>query len=372
MPHMGFFSRSWTPAAPVKRQVCPISSTSAGTVYPHDRISFTFLDGSPPDWSGFGRVISMEPTPTAVPILRPNVLRAGYSDNEIRRLRRNGTWTSVRRGSYASTGEIVQLDRMQHHELLIRSTIPGLRLPAAVSHVSAAVLLGIPLWSTHLGLVHITRARPANGGRSGSLLCHSAALTEDEVIEVDGIRITSPARTIADLARLLPFEQAVVAADGALFKKLMTRQQLADTVAAISGAPGSRSAARVARFATGLSESVGESRSRVMMHLAGLPEPELQVEVHDAGGRVLGRSDFGWLRGRMLGEFDGKIKYGRLLKPGESAGDVVFKEKIREDALRDNGSRVVRWVWAELAQPTEVIQRIRRAHAATERSLERT
>ena len=196
-------------------------------------------------------------------------------------------------------------------------------------------------------------------------------MTDDDVVEVDGFRITSPARTIADLARHLPFEQVVVAADGALFRKLMTSEQLNDAVAAISGAPGGRSAARVARFASGLSESVGESRSRVMMHKAGLPEPELQVNVHDANGTPLGRSDYGWLRGQLLGEFDGKIKYGRLLKPGESAGDVVFKEKLREDALRDNGSRVVRWVWAELARPNEVILRIRRAYAAVQRDMER-
>lgn len=312
----------------------------------------------------------MEPTPVAVPILRPTILRAGYSDTEIRRLRRNGTWTSVRRGSYLPTGEVTPLDRVQRHELLIRSTVPVLRLPAVVSHASAAVLLGIPLWSTHLGLVQVTRPRPANGGKSGSLLCHTAALTSDEVVEVNGFRVTSPARTIADLARQLPFEQAVVAADGALFRELLNAEQLNGAVAAISGSPGSRSAIRVARFATGLSESVGESRSRVMMYKAGLPEPELQPNVHDANGKALGRSDYRWHCGRLLGEFDGKIKYGRLLKPGESAGDVVFKEKLREDALRDNGSRVVRWVWAELAQPTELIQRIRRAYAAVKRDLE--
>lgn len=313
----------------------------------------------------------MEPIPSAVPYLRPTVLRAGYSDNEIRRLRRNGTWTSVRRGSYLPTGEITPLDRVQRHELLVRSTIPGLRRPAVVSHVSAAVLLGIPLWSTQLGVVHVTRPRPANGGRSGSLLCHTAALPEEDVIDLDGMQITSPARTIADLARQLPFEQAVVAADGALFKKLMTAEQFAAAVAAISGSPGSRSAQRVARFANGLSESVGESRSRVMIYRAGLPQPTLQLEVFDVHHRVLGRSDYSWLGGRLLGEFDGKIKYGRLLKPGESAGDAVYREKLREDALRENGSRVVRWVWTELARPDEVIQRIRRAHTAVQRDLAR-
>jgi len=311
------------------------------------------------------------PSPVSIPFLRPAALRAGYSDNEIRRLRRNGTWASVRRGSYLPTGQLQLLDDNQRHELLVRSTIPGLRNPAVVSHTSAAVLHGIPLWSTHLGLVHVTRPQPANGGRSGSLLCHTAALPDGDIAVVGDIRITTPARTIADLARLLPFEQAVVAADGALHKKLMTSAQLLDAAKGISGAPGSRSAIRVARFASGFSESVGESRSRVMMYVAALPRPILQLDVHDIWGRKLGRSDYSWHGGRLLGEFDGKIKYGRLLKPDESPGYAVFKEKLREDALRDNGSRVVRWVWAELAQPYLVVERIRRAYASVKRDIDR-
>jgi hypothetical protein len=306
------------------------------------------------------------PSPQPVPILRPNALHDGFSDHEIRRLRRNGTWISIRRGSYIPPDELTPLDEAQRHALLIRSTKPGLRIPGVVSHSSAAVLWGIPLWATPLDLVHITRSRPATGGRSGSLLCHSSALGADEVVSVDGLEVTSPARTVADLARTLPFEQAVVAADGALRLALLTARQLMDAVSAIAGAPGSRSALRVARFANGLSESVGESRSRVLMSRVGLLEPTLQFNVFDSHGRALGRSDFAWHSGRLLGEFDGKIKYGRLLKEGETAGDVIYREKLREDALRDNGARVVRWVWADIETPWRFAERIKRALDAVE------
>jgi len=86
--------------------------------------------------------------------------------------------------------------------------------------------------------------------------------------------------------------------------------------------------------------------------------------VSDADGGPLGRTDFGLHGGRLLGEFDGGVKYGRLLTPGETPGDAVFDEKIREDALRDGGSRVVRWIWAELAEPAIVVERISRAIAS--------
>ncbi len=63
----------------------------------------------------------------------------------------------------------------------------------------------------------------------------------------------------------------------------------------------------------------------------------------------------------MLGEFDGRVKYGRLLRPRQDPGDVVFAEKRREDEMRDAGWGVVRWVWADLADPDRLGARVRRA-----------
>ncbi|MCF6744792.1 hypothetical protein E9529_10960 [Blastococcus sp. KM273128] len=62
-----------------------------------------------------------------------------------------------------------------------------------------------------------------------------------------------------------------------------------------------------------------------------------------------------------MGEFDGRVKYGRLLRPGQEPGEVVFAEKRREDATRDEGWDVVRWVWAELAAPHRLAAKVRRA-----------
>ncbi len=90
----------------------------------------------------------------------------------------------------------------------------------------------------------------------------------------------------------------------------------------------------------------------------GLPLPDLQIEVRDPSGRLLGRADFGWREQRLLGEFDGRVKYGRLLRPGQDAGDAVFEEKRREDAMRDENWSVVRWVWRELDVPVAFGRRI--------------
>lgn len=75
--------------------------------------------------------------------------------------------------------------------------------------------------------------------------------------------------------------------------------------------------------------------------------PQLQVEVRT--GWTLYRGDFGWLEQQVLGEFDGKVKYGELLAAGETAADAVMREKRREADLRAAGWGIVRWTWSDLA-----------------------
>jgi hypothetical protein len=60
-----------------------------------------------------------------------------------------------------------------------------------------------------------------------------------------------------------------------------------------------------------------------------------------------------------VGEFDGKVKYGRLLEPGQDVGEVVYAEKLREDAIRDEGWQVVRWTWLDLRDFGPTAARIR-------------
>jgi hypothetical protein len=291
--------------------------------------------------------------------LRREALNEGWSDGELDRLVRSGELARLRRGAYVnSTLPLAAADR---HRLLIRATLAGLRRPAVVSHQSAAVLLGLPLWDVPLDRVHVTRAPPAWTDRSGVLCGHVARLRSDEIIDLDGVLVTDPARTAMDLARSLRHEAAVVTLDAALHRGLLTHDLLRTTLFDIAGTPGSRSAARAVHAADGRSESVGESRSRVILTRWKLAPSTLQFEVRSPFGALVGRTDFAWEEHFLVGEFDGRIKYGRLLRPGQDAGDAVFAEKRREDAIRDEGWGVVRWVWTDLARPERFAARLRRA-----------
>ncbi|MCZ2819151.1 hypothetical protein O2V63_02270 [Modestobacter sp. VKM Ac-2977] len=292
-------------------------------------------------------------------VLRPQALAAGLVDDEIRRRRRRGEWSTLQRGAYLV--DPTSLTRRDRHLLAVRATLAGLRVAAVVSHGSAAALHGLPLWGLPLGQVHVTRQPPARSADESRLRSHVARLGPDDVVLRDQIAVTSVARTVVDVARTASFAAALVVADAALAQQATTRAQLMAVLAACAGTPGTRSARRVVLAADARSESVGESRSRALMLDAGVPLPELQLDVRRPDGRLVGRSDFGWQQERLLGEFDGRVKYGRLLRPGQDPGDAVFEEKRREDALRDERWGVVRWVWDELATPRVLVARWLRA-----------
>ena len=212
-----------------------------------------------------------------------------------------------------------------------------------VSHASAAAVHGLTLWNVPLDRVHVTRNRRSGGRRTTLLHVHTVGLDADEVVEVDGIAVTSVPRTLADLARTLPLEPALVVADAALHRHRATPAAFEEAVARAAaagqstGASGRRRRRPARRERRRDTQPGGDGAGRP-------PAGGLQHEV--PGLRAV--TDFYWEEFRTVGEFDGKVKYGRSLRPGEDPGEAVYREKRREDALRDLGLKVVRWTWDEL------------------------
>ena len=281
----------------------------------------------------------------------------GLDDNAIRGLRRSGELQRLRRGAYVDRRVGSPEDA---HRLLVLGTLPLLSADACVSHSSAALLRGLPWWGSASERVHVTRSRTSSGRKDARVHVHPGPLAVDDRSEIDGLPVTSLARTTADCLRMLPFRHAVAVADAAL-RLGLERRELDAPRARAGGRTGVGRAKRAAAFADPRAESVGESFSRVVIHELGLPRPDLQVVVRAPSGVVVGRCDFGWEEFRTLGEFDGRVKYGRLLRDGQEPGDVVFDEKVREDGLRGLGNEVVRWIDADLRTPARLRARLERA-----------
>jgi hypothetical protein len=293
--------------------------------------------------------------------LTRNLMDQGYNWVDLRRLQRDGDLVRVRRGAYTlgdKTGEFVE----ERHRRLILATAPQVQDGAIFSHGSAAVLHGLPVWSGAVARVHVTRNRRGKGIKRAVVHVHGAPLQPSEIVLIDNLPVTSLARTVLDVARTLPSTQAVAAGDRALALGL-AREELDAGLLAMERWPGIRAARRVVEFLDGRSESAGESMSRVRLMEEGLPRPEPQQETFGPDGRLVARVDFGWKEHKTVGEFDGKIKYGRLLKPGQRIEDVIFEEKLREDAVRDLGLQVVRWISRDLYRPGVLRERVLRALA---------
>jgi len=284
------------------------------------------------------------------------LLEAGFSEEEIRSARVTGTLVRLYRGVYA-LGLPVPGSRRPLEVLRILGV--AARSPSmVVSHASAAVLHNIPLWQIDHTVVHLTKEAGGGSARTPGGVVHSATVADDEVATSNGILVTSVARTLVDLCRFSGFESAVIACDHALQQRLVAPAELAIALERARHRPGNAAARRAVGFADGRAESPGESRSRVLIHRLGLAPPELQIDVHDRFHTVLGRTDLGYVEDAALIEFDGKVKYGKLLRTGESPSEVVVREKLREDAIRAVGTSVLRIVWSELDRPKVLEQRI--------------
>jgi hypothetical protein len=171
--------------------------------------------------------------------------------------------------------------------------------------------------------------------------------------------VTTKARTVVDVAREESFRVAVALADSALHSGV-GEEELGQVLRDCWNWPGARSAARVVAFADRRAEAVSESLARVVFAELALPAPTPQAWISDAHG-VIGRVDFLFEQQRTVLEVDGKVKYA-------DDGEALWREKRREDRLREAGYEVVRVAWAELMyQPERVRAKLLAAFARAQR-----
>jgi hypothetical protein len=282
---------------------------------------------------------------------------AGFSDARIRRLVKRGVLLRVGRGVYARSALVGGIARDPLGEQVLRAAAalavakPGV---AVASHQSAAAIHGLDqLGRQPPGATVTHRPGAGSGTRRPGVRVHVAALPSGHMTVRSGVRVTSVARTVVDLARSSSFRAGVVVADSALRGKQVSKDELRAVVADCARWPGIRQASLVVEFSDGLSESALESISRVAFRDHGIPAPELQVAVGGDNG-VVGRADFLWRRYGTIGEADGAIKYANT--------DRAIAQLRRDAALRAAGFQVVHFTWQEIVKtPGQVAASIREA-----------
>jgi len=221
---------------------------------------------------------------------------------------------------------------------------------AVVSHRSAAGLWR--LLPDPAGDIDITLAGRHCGVKQGMRIHRVDALDRRDVRRLGGIPVTSPARTILDLATAVPLRDLERALAEAQARRLVRRNDLLSLLARRSGRPG----VRVLRAlmdddaVPALTRSEAEDRLLALIRAAELPAPEVNVQV----GRY--EVDFLWREQRLVVEVDG-FRF-------HSSRAAFERDRLRDAGLAGMGFRVFRTTWRQIVQgPEALVARIAAALA---------
>jgi hypothetical protein len=276
----------------------------------------------------------------SAPFTRQEAYPAGLTDRDLRSRR----IVRVFRGVY------VHADTTRTLALRARAALKVAPSTAMVSHHTAALLWGgaVPSQS----LVHITVPAPDD--------CQVTGIRTHRFLEVAepvwhrGIRVTSPERTMCDLGRHLDLVELVVLGDRFVRRGITSPVQLIRAADSWSGAYGSllRRATRLVRLGV---DSPPESRLRMLVVLAGLPEPTVNHIVRDdATGDWLRRFELAYLDLLLALEYQGQW---------HRESDEVWEGDIeRREDLDHRTWRVVEVISKSLNEdPLRVLHRIEAA-----------
>jgi hypothetical protein len=294
-------------------------------------------------------------------ILRRELLADGYTDSQIQAMVRSGELARVRHGTYFPGDVWATLSARDRHRVLVRGVLKRAHPSTVATHVSAAVERGVPLWGIPLTDVHVTRTDGKAGRREAGIVHHRGVLDEADVETVNGIPVSRTARTAVEITTMTTIEPALVAVNGMLNAGMMTAQQFAAEVDACKHWPDTLSATIVLRLCDPRVQSVAESRTMFLCWDQHLPRPEPQVPIHDETGWIFAYTDFAWEEEGVFLEFDGRLKYERYRREGETLEQYLMREKRREEQICQlTGWVCIRITWADLEDPVRTAQRIRR------------
>ncbi|MGN6762175.1 MAG: hypothetical protein ACTHJI_12725 [Leifsonia sp.] len=226
------------------------------------------------------------------------------------------------------------------------------RTDFAFSHSTAAAIYGLPLPSWSSESIHVTVPAgcrpPVVRGFVGHKLAHW------NTVEVEGLPVTTPEQTWLDLATMLRHDDLVVVGDHLVGgpHALTDRERLRRAISESAGRRGTGHARLALESVRTGSESPGETRLRLMLVHAGLPEPSLNYRILDTRGASVARADLVYPVAKLALEYEGDVH--RVDR------DVWRKDIARRERVEDLGWRMVRVTADDLHHPAALVDRIRR------------
>lgn len=248
------------------------------------------------------------------PFTRDDAVKAGMTPKMLRGSR----FRRLFRGVYVSG------DVPDHVDVLARAALMAHPPGAFVSHQTAAQLCGIAV--PHSADVHVSVKRPEDRRFQTGIRPHVAP-THVGTWERDGIRMSVPLRTFVELAGVLDLVDLVVAGDSLLKIFGMKADDLAARIEKVTDYHGSFARLAASYLRDGV-DSPMESRLRMLLVLAGLPEPEVNWKIYDEFGNVRLRFDLAYPHVRIIVEYDGRQ---HAESPAQWDRDIDRREEIDDD-----------------------------------------
>jgi hypothetical protein len=264
---------------------------------------------------------------------------------------RSSRWERTVRGQYRVRGA------PQTWEQQVMALVLAAGPDAAASHRSAAALLGIPGFSRR-GEAEVSTPRARRHRAATGVVHRCRAFPAAHLTVVDGIVTTRVARTLVDLAGVLPAGRVERAVDSCLGQRMVSLETLVATFEELAGRGRAGIAimrAILAARAPGYiaPESPLEAEFLAFLAAAGLPEPVRQLDVGGDEGWI-GRVDYAFRPWKVLVELDGRAYH---------TANLDREADARRDArLRAAGWLIIRITSADLRdRPGEVLARLRQA-----------
>ncbi len=286
--------------------------------------------------------------------LRREVLALGYTDKDLARSMRAKVIHRVRHGSYVFRDHWEALSATERHRIRAMAVLRTAKTELTLSHTTAVVAHGAPSWELSLASVHVTRIDGRGGRSEAGVVQHRGLLLPTDIVELDSVQVTSPTRTALDLTTIADVEHCLPVFDHLLHAGATSKSLLRKGSQAMKLWRDTLNTDLVVSLANPRCESVGESRSWYMFWRRGVIAPETGYEIRDSSGKLIARVDFAWPELGVFLEFDGKEKYLKHRRDGESVVDAVLREKKREERIcRLTGWRCIRITWADLYRPDQ-------------------
>lgn len=246
-------------------------------------------------------------------------------------------WWGLRAGLSRAVLDGPTFRRVLHGVVVSAEVVdsPRLRAEAALvcffdtafcSHATAARVWGAPVPA--LPDEHVTVTTPAERLRRAGVRCHVRPGARVRV--VDGVRVSDLPDLFVELADQLDLVALVVVGDWMVRRKGVTPARLRTAAAEAPGEAG-RLARRAAAYVRAKVDSPMETRLRMLLVLAGLPEPEVNLEIRDVDGEVVRRYDLSWPGVRVIVEYDGRHHIERV---EQWEADLERREAIDDDGWR--------------------------------------